>query len=159
MYYGIYNSPLFPVVVVGNEDGLTNIHLDTETGKEFGISKDWVRNEDFFQEAFNQLDDYFNGKRMDFDLKLNPKGTEFQRKVWNALTKIPYGEVCSYKDVAMEIDNPKACRAVGLANKKNPIAIVIPCHRVIGKNGKLVGYAGGLDTKEKLLELERSFVK
>ncbi|GKX29759.1 methylated-DNA--protein-cysteine methyltransferase [Vallitalea longa] len=159
MYYGIYDSPLFPIIVVGNEEGLIYIHLETKTGKKFDISEKWIRNEDFFKETFRQLDEYFKGQRMDFDLKLNPNGTEFQKKVWNALIEIPFGTICSYKDIAMAIDNPKACRAVGMANSKNPIAIVIPCHRVIGKNGKLVGYAGGIDTKEKLLDLEKSFIK
>lgn len=106
-------------------------------------------------EAKKQLSEYFSGKRKVFDLPLNPKGTDFQKKVWQALCKIPYGETFSYKKVAQKIGNEKACRAVGMANNKNPIAIIVPCHRVIGENGKLVGYAGGLDIKEKLLELEK----
>lgn len=158
MYYGIYNSPLFPIIVVGDEEGLTNLHLVTELENDFDIDKQWVRNEEFFIELFIQLDEYFSGNRMQFDLKLNLQGTIFQKKVWNELIKIPYGEVCSYKDIAMKIGNEKASRAVGLANSKNPIAIIIPCHRVIGKNGKLVGYAGGLDAKKKLLEIESSFI-
>jgi len=104
--------------------------------------------------AAQQLNEYFAGKRREFDLPLSPKGTDFQQSVWNALLKIPYGETQTYSQVAKMIDNPKACRAVGLANNKNPIWIIIPCHRVIGANGTLTGYGGGLDMKEKLLEIE-----
>ena len=103
-----------------------------------------------------QLDEYFAGKRETFDLPLAPKGTEFQQKVWNALKEIPYGETRTYGEIAAAIGNPKAARAVGMANNKNPIGILIPCHRVVGANGKLVGYAGGMEKKEFLLELERN---
>lgn len=105
--------------------------------------------------ASKQLIEYLEQNRKTFDLPLVPQGTAFQQKVWKALQEIPYGKTCSYKEIAEQIGNVKACRAVGMANNKNPIAIFTPCHRVIGANGKLVGYAGGLDTKEKLLELER----
>jgi len=103
-----------------------------------------------------QLEEYFSGRRTQFDLPLAAKGTDFQQSVWQALCKIPYGETWSYQQLADEIGNPKAVRAVGLANGKNPISVIVPCHRVIGKNGKLTGYAGGVETKEKLLQLERS---
>lgn len=106
------------------------------------------------EEAFNQLEEYFNGNRTGFNLPLNPQGTEFQKLVWRELEKIPYGETRSYKDVAIAIGKPDACRAVGMANNKNPIGIIIPCHRVIGSNGNLTGYAGGLKIKEQLLYLE-----
>ncbi len=109
-------------------------------------------------EASKQLNEYLAGKRKDFDLPLAPEGTEFQQAVWNALRKIPYGETRSYGEVARNIERPKASRAVGMANNRNPIAILIPCHRVIGANGKLVGYAGGLDLKERLLRLEKDYV-
>ena len=102
-----------------------------------------------------QLDEYFRGERKTFDLPLAPKGTDFQRKVWNALQKIPYGETKTYGEIAAAVGNPKGARAVGMANNKNPIGIIIPCHRVVGANGKLVGYAGGMDKKEWLLQLER----
>jgi methylated-DNA-[protein]-cysteine S-methyltransferase len=105
--------------------------------------------------AAQQLNDYLEGKRNSFDLPLNPKGTEFQKKVWAALCDIPYGETRSYKQIAECVGNPKACRAVGMANNKNPIMIFIPCHRVVGSDGSLTGYAGGLDMKEKLLSLEK----
>jgi len=103
-----------------------------------------------------QLEEYFTGKRKTFDLPLAPKGTEFQQKVWKALQEIPYGETRTYGEIAAAIGNPKAARAVGMANNKNPIGILVPCHRVVGANGKLVGYAGGMEKKEFLLELERN---
>ena len=104
--------------------------------------------------AFAELEAYFAGKRKQFTLPLLPKGTAFQQKVWNALLAIPYGQTRSYKQIASAIGQPKACRAVGMANNKNPLAIVIPCHRVIGSNGRMVGYASGLDRKANLLQLE-----
>jgi len=107
------------------------------------------------KEAHKQIAEYLKGQRKSFDLPLSPSGTEFQQKVWKALTSIPYGTTVSYKDIAGKIGNEKACRAVGMANNRNPIALIIPCHRVIGKNGKLIGYGGGLDIKEYLLKLER----
>ncbi len=107
------------------------------------------------KEAAAQLTEYLEGRRKKFDLPLNPKGTEFQKKVWKALCDIPYGETRSYKQVAEAVGNPKGPRAVGMANNRNPIIIFIPCHRVIGANGSLVGYGGGLDVKEKLLSLEK----
>lgn len=124
------------------KDGMpTNLHLE-ETP--------------LLMEAFQQLDEYLNGKRTVFTVPLAPEGTGFQRKVWDALQTIPYGETLSYKEIAEMIGNPKASRAVGMANNKNPIAIMIPCHRVIGANGQLVGYGGGLDIKEQLLKLENA---
>ncbi len=107
------------------------------------------------KEAASQLRSYFAGELQEFDLPLAPEGTPFQREVWEQLCRIPYGETISYGELARRIGNPKACRAVGLANGSNPISIVIPCHRVIGSNGKLTGYGGGLATKEKLLALEQ----
>lgn len=106
-----------------------------------------------------QLVEYFNGERREFDIDLDIIGTEFQQRVWQALMKIPYGETVSYKDIAIAVGNPKALRAVGMANNKNKIPIIIPCHRVIGTNGKLVGYGGGLPVKEKLLKLEGISIK
>lgn len=106
-------------------------------------------------EAKKQLEEYFEGKRKVFDLPLEQKGTEFQKRVWKALEKIPYGETRSYKEVAEMVGNEKASRAVGMANNKNNIPIIVPCHRVIGSNGKLVGYALGLDMKKYLLDLEK----
>ncbi len=104
--------------------------------------------------AFSQLLEYFDGKRKSFDLPYKLNGTDFQRKVWSALCDIPYGETRSYKDIAIAIGNEKASRAVGMANNKNPVTVIVPCHRVIGASGKLVGYAGGLSMKEFLLDME-----
>ena len=104
----------------------------------------------------NQLDEYFIGERKSFDLPLAPKGTEFQKKVWDALKEISYGETRTYGEIAETVGNPKAARAVGMANNRNPIAIIVPCHRVVGANGKLVGYAGGMEQKGKLLHLEKT---
>ena len=110
------------------------------------------------KEAFRQLSEYLLGERKSFDLPLNPRGTVFQQQVWKALCDIPYGETRSYKQIAEAIGNPKAVRAVGMANNRNPLLIVVPCHRVIGANGKLVGYAAGIEKKEFLLKLEKSLL-
>ncbi|HEX6928917.1 MAG TPA: methylated-DNA--[protein]-cysteine S-methyltransferase [Gammaproteobacteria bacterium] len=107
-----------------------------------------------FGNVIRQLEEYFAGKRRDFDLPLAPHGTAFQQRVWNALLKIPFGKAVSYSDIAQRIGNPNAVRAVGLANGRNPIPVIIPCHRVIGKDGSLTGYGGGLPIKKKLLALE-----
>ncbi len=118
--------------------------------------KGWVEDNTIFSDAVSQLVQYFEGRLKQFDLDLQPQGTGFQRRVWQALLTIPYGATVTYGEIAEQIRNPKAFRAVGLANKCNPIPIIIPCHRVIGKNGKLTGFAGGLDIKQALLDLERS---
>ncbi len=112
------------------------------------------KNTPLLKESKKQIEEYLEGKRKAFTVPLNPKGTEFMKKVWTNLKNIPYGEVRSYQQIAKEIGKPKAARAVGMANHKNPIPIMIPCHRVIGSNGKLVGYALGIDKKSFLLELE-----
>ncbi len=108
--------------------------------------------------AEKQLNEFFSGERIKFDLPIAPKGTEFQKKVWDELTKIPYGTTVSYKYIATRIGSPRASRAVGMANNKNPIPVIIPCHRVIGKDNRLVGYAYGLDMKRSLLELENNTI-
>ena len=113
-----------------------------------------ARGDDLIHRVVGQLDDYFAGARRSFDLPIRLIGTDFQRFVWEALLAIPYGETRSYGQVAAMIGNPKAARAVGLANNRNPISIIVPCHRVIGSNGSLVGYGGGLDAKRYLLDLE-----
>lgn len=122
-------------------------------------TNDNIEETELIKECFLQLKQYFEGNRRSFDLPIQPKGTEFQKMVWNELSKIPYGETKSYKDIALAIGNEKACRAVGMANNKNPIPIIIPCHRVIGSNKKLVGYSGGIDVKEKLLNIENINLK
>ncbi|MDR3020476.1 MAG: methylated-DNA--[protein]-cysteine S-methyltransferase [Treponema sp.] len=111
------------------------------------------------KETAKQLDEYFSKKRKNFDIPLLLRGTKFQMKVWNTLKEIPYGETRSYKELAEMTGNPKASRAVGMANNRNPLPIIIPCHRIIGSDGSLTGYAGGLELKQKLLELERDYLK
>lgn len=106
--------------------------------------------------TFKQLNEYLQGNRTTFTIPISLKGTSFQLQVWKALQSVPYGETCSYQEIAQRIGNPKACRAVGMANHNNPIAIMIPCHRVIGKNGELTGYGGGLSKKQILLQLEQN---
>ena len=123
--------------------------------EEYPEEKEQQERTEVSDEAARQLEEYFQGKRKTFKLPLKLKGTEFQKLVWDALLTIPYGETRSYSEIACQIGRPKASRAVGMANHRNPVAIVVPCHRVIGKNGSLTGYAGGLDKKEKLLDLER----
>lgn len=117
-------------------------------------AKDTGRSNDISDLTYAQIDEYLKGNRKSFTFPYKMIGTDFQIKVWQELTKIPYGQTRSYKDIAIAIGNEKACRAVGLANNKNPLFIVVPCHRVIGSNGKLVGYAGGMEMKKKLLEME-----
>lgn len=120
--------------------------------------RDWpVEETELIKETKRQLDEYFEGRRKTFDIPTKLVGTEFQKKVWNALADIPYGETATYKDIAEKIGCPKGFRAVGLANNRNPISIIYPCHRVIGTNGSLTGYGGGLDVKEKLLALEKKY--
>jgi endonuclease-3 related protein len=153
MYYDIYENSNYRIVLAGDENGISNLFFDNGT-KEFEISENWEKSDEYFKEAKQQIDEYFSGKRKDFQLKLNPKGTGFQRKVWEELSKIPYGELRTYKDIAVAVGNPKASRAIGMANNKNPIPLIIPCHRVVGSNRKLVGYAYGLEMKNNLLNLE-----
>lgn len=131
-------------VLFANEDIAENVEMK-ETSEIFKASK--------------QLEEYFIGNRRDFEIKIKPIGTEFQKKVWKALCEIPYGEFVSYKYIAEKISCPKGYRAVGLANNKNPLPIIVPCHRVIGSNGKLVGFAGGLGIKETLMNIERGLKK
>ena len=136
-----------------NGRAITDVYIVNEE-----IEKDdsiLLKETDLLKEASKQIKEYFEGNRQNFDLLLEPKGTEFQQKVWNALKEIHYGETKSYGEIAKMIGNEKAARAVGMANNKNPIMIINPCHRVIGANGKLVGYSEGVDIKETLLNLEK----
>ncbi|MCP3966462.1 MAG: methylated-DNA--[protein]-cysteine S-methyltransferase [Lentisphaerae bacterium] len=155
-YYTRFNTRFCEIILVGDENGLTNLHLNTGEGKRhFEISEKWVRNDSFFTDIVKQVKEYFDGKRKSFEVSLAPEGTDFQKSVWNALSKIPYGEVHTYKDIAVSLGNKNACRAVGMANSKNPIPLIIPCHRVIGASGKLIGFAHGLKIKKQLINLER----
>jgi methylated-DNA-[protein]-cysteine S-methyltransferase len=121
----------------------------------FGAGDDGDAGGGFNTEVARQIEEFFAGTRQDFDFRLAPKGTEFQKRVWAELVKIPFGETISYGELARRIGNPAASRAVGRANGTNPIAVIVPCHRVIGTNGKLTGYGGGIELKEKLLAWER----
>ncbi|SHM86476.1 methylated-DNA--[protein]-cysteine S-methyltransferase [Flavobacterium xinjiangense] len=140
-------TPLGIATIIGNENGISVISVSDE-GE---ISKIIPT---ILQDAVSQLNDYFEGKRNDFDFKLNPKGTDFQQKVWKGLLEIPFGKTCSYMDLSKKLGDVKAIRAVASANGKNPLWIVVPCHRVIGTDGSLTGYAGGLWRKKWLLEHE-----
>jgi len=136
------------------EDGfLTELRFGGEPAVFDGNAED----DRLLNEVQRQLSEYFCGERKCFDLPLRMKGTAFQQRVWAALSEIEYGETVSYGDIAGRIGNPAACRAVGMANHNNPISIIVPCHRVIGKNGKLTGYGGGMNVKQQLLELEQKW--
>ena len=144
-----YETEIGIIGIRENSKSITDIYFSKVD------SNDNIEETDLIKECFKQLKEYFEGNRVKFDLPLDARGTEFQKKVWNELLNIPYGETKSYRDIAVAIGNEKACRAIGMANNKNPIPIIIPCHRVSGSNGKLVGYAGGLNVKEKLLNIEK----
>lgn len=150
IYY--YPTAIGKIGISERNNEITNVYFENSTVSTQGK----ILNETaILKEAHQQLEDYFNGTRKTFSLTLAPEGTPFMKKVWQALCEIPYGETQSYKDIAQKINNDFAYRAVGLANNKNPIPIFIPCHRVIGSNKKLIGYAGGLKIKEYLLEIEK----
>ncbi len=153
-YYTRIESPLGPLTLAADDAGLRRIEF-TNGKRPLRPDPPWREDTVPLREVIRQLRAYFAGDLQTFDLPLAPQGTSFQLKVWNLLCDIPYGETISYGELARRIGNPKASRAVGLANGSNPIPIVIPCHRVIGSNGKLTGYGGGLPVKEKLLAMER----
>ncbi|MGL4233903.1 MAG: methylated-DNA--[protein]-cysteine S-methyltransferase [Casimicrobium sp.] len=154
-YFTHFDSPMGTMLVVATDDAITDLHI--VSGKYVPkIDEQWIDSPKLpvFLQLRQELGEYFAGKRKRFEVKLAPEGTEFQRAAWKALTKIPFGQTRSYGEQAAAIGKPKAVRAIGAANGRNPIAIVVPCHRVIGANGTLTGYAGGLDKKEFLLKLE-----
>jgi methylated-DNA-[protein]-cysteine S-methyltransferase len=140
-------TPLGIATIIGDENGISVISVSDEGEISNAVPT-------ILQDAVSQLNDYFDGKRNDFDFKLNPKGTDFQQKVWKGLLEIPFGKTCSYMDLSKKLGDVKAIRAVASANGKNPLWIVVPCHRVIGTDGSLTGYAGGLWRKKWLLEHE-----
>lgn len=153
MYYCYLNTPIGDLLLAGNQDALSLIGFP-EGSMRREPDPDWIYSEKPFADARQQLSEYFEGSRQSFDLNLRPDGTEFQLRVLEELQQIPYGSTVSYGDVAERIGKPKAVRAVGAANGRNPIPIVIPCHRVIGSDGKMTGFGGGIPTKKALLRLE-----
>ena len=166
MIYGFLETPVGRLLVARDTTGVRLIHFDgpakggpAEAGpyvrKRVRPAAGWERHDRAFDDVATQLKEYFDGRRRVFELPLAPEGTPFQLRVWNALIEIPYGETISYGELAARIGDRSASRAVGLANGSNPLPIVIPCHRVIGSNGKLTGYGGGLPIKQQLLTLER----
>ncbi len=158
MHYINYHSPIGLLLLAASERGLSGVYF--ENHKHFKGSSGWQEDEQHpvLQQARQQLQEYFAGQRQDFDLPLDlSAGTDFQQEVWMALRQIPFAQTSSYAALAKGIQRPRAVRAVGAANGRNPLSIVIPCHRVIASNGALTGYAGGLENKESLLELERKF--
>jgi methylated-DNA-[protein]-cysteine S-methyltransferase len=148
-----YQTDIGKIGIAESENVITNVYFQGEALPENVV----VEETNILKEAGKQLNNYFLGRQMTFTLPLAPVGTEFMTSVWKSLQAIPYGETRSYKEIAQSIGNPKASRAVGLANNRNPIPIFIPCHRVIGSNGKLVGFRSGLETKQYLLELEKRY--
>ncbi|MDO9451612.1 MAG: methylated-DNA--[protein]-cysteine S-methyltransferase [Stagnimonas sp.] len=151
-HFSSMSSPVGELTFTGTADGLTGVWFDTDRHQHDRTH--WQRDDALFADTRQQLEEYFVGARQVFDLKLAVQGTVFQQQVWAALCAIPFGETRSYGQQARSMDNEKAVRAVGLANGKNPISIIVPCHRVIGANGALTGYAGGLERKQWLLAHE-----
>jgi methylated-DNA-[protein]-cysteine S-methyltransferase len=153
LIYTTIDSPIGELLLVG--DGERLHRLSMQGGRRpTPINPSWERRDDAFAEVRSQLAEYFDGRRRDFDVPLGLAGNEFELRVWEALCRIPYGETVSYGEIAREIGAPSAARAVGLANGRNPVAVIVPCHRVIGADGGLTGYGGGLERKRLLLDLE-----
>jgi len=157
--YCYYRSPIGLIRIRETAGFLTRADFVEKSTKSYQIESKNIHNSNtLLKDACRQLDEYFGGIRQKFDLALKPLGTYFQCSAWEALLRIPYGETRSYLQQAVSISNPKAIRAIGQANSKNPISIIIPCHRVIGKNGSMTGYSGGLDRKTRLLAIENRFM-
>jgi len=148
-------SPVGFITVAGDGAAVTGLRMEDQAYPPAAAAA-WVRDDTAFEDVVDQLDEYFAGTRTEFDVTLRLVGTEFQRRVWSALLEIPYGQTISYGELARRIGQPSASRAVGLANGRNPVGIIVPCHRVIGADGSLTGYGGGIARKRALLDLERS---
>ena len=153
MQYCVINSPVGKLLLAADDGALKLISFQDGT-QPTTVNPNWEYDESPFRDAIDQLNAYFAGELKTFTIKLKPEGTDFQQRVWQQLRSIPYGQTTSYGQIAKAIGNPQASRAVGAANGKNPISIVVPCHRVIGSSGSLVGFGGGLSIKETLLSLE-----
>lgn len=153
VFYSVQESPIGDLFLTSDGEGLTGVYMEGSGERPEGV-RGWVRSDGRLEAARRQLAEYFAGERAAFDLPLRPRGTAFQRQVWNALREIPYGETVAYGEVAERVGRPGAARAVGAATGRNPIPIVVPCHRVVGADGSLVGFGGGLERKRVLLALE-----
>jgi methylated-DNA-[protein]-cysteine S-methyltransferase len=153
MLYTSFDSPIGELLLVGDERQLHGLYMQ-EGRTALAVRDDWERDDEPFAEAREQLDEYFAGRRTTFDLPLAMTGSAFQRRVWRALQDIPYGETISYGELARRVGEPATPRNVGSANGRNPISVIVPCHRVIGADGSLTGYGGGLERKRILLDLE-----
>jgi len=154
VHYFCMPSPVGPLLLGATEEGLCCLHFYRGEMPKPAKNELWIESREALQPYREQLDSYFQGELREFTFKLDLAGTPFQKRCWQALCEIPYGKTCSYADLARKVGSPRGFRAVGQANHTNPIAIVVPCHRVIGANGSLTGYGGGMDVKEKLLRLE-----
>ena len=155
IYYARTDSPAGPLLLALSARGLLRLEFDRGQAAD-GENQAWQESAVALTPWLDQLDEYFSGQRQDFSLPLDLRGTDFQLKCWRALLDIPYGQTCTYRDIAQAIAHPHAFRAVGMSNNRNPIAIVVPCHRVIASDGSLCGYGGGLEIKRKLLDLEQT---
>jgi methylated-DNA-[protein]-cysteine S-methyltransferase len=153
VYYSWFESPVGKLLLAGSGTALKLVSFDSGKRRR-SVEAEWQVDSSRFAEVVTQLQSYFAGERRKFDLPLVLEGTDFQKRVWSALQEIPYGETISYKELAQTVGSPKAVRAVGAANGANPIPIIIPCHRVIGNDGRLTGFGGGLPLKKRLLQLE-----
>ncbi|MBF0390818.1 MAG: methylated-DNA--[protein]-cysteine S-methyltransferase [Desulfamplus sp.] len=151
--YAYISTPLGELLAVHGKNGLIELQFPTNTTK-VSANPQWIKDPTILKKTSDEIQAYFNGELQEFSIALDPQGTPFQKSVWRALKKIPFGITVSYKSVAKEVGNPKGCRAVGGAIGKNPIPIIIPCHRVIGSDGSLTGFSSGLDIKRYLLNLE-----
>jgi methylated-DNA-[protein]-cysteine S-methyltransferase len=154
LFYTRMDSPIGELLLLGDGDALHGLYMQ-DGRKPVAVAPQWERAAAPFADVQAQLREYFAGERTVFEMPLAMDGTDFERRVWRALIDIPYGETVSYGEIARRVEQPSAARAVGLANGRNPIAVIVPCHRVIGANGTLTGYGGGLERKQLLLELER----
>jgi methylated-DNA-[protein]-cysteine S-methyltransferase len=154
LQYRIVDSPVGTLTLAGRDDRLRHLRMVDQTYEP--SHEGWMADDSAFADAVAQLEAYFAGELIEFELDLELMGTDFQRRVWAALLTIPYGETRSYGEIALQIGSPGGSRAVGLANGHNPVGIIVPCHRVIGANGSLTGYGGGIHRKKSLLEMERN---
>lgn len=154
-YFTCFDTPLCKMLIAGNKKGISRLHFCMDESPPFSFSPDWEENNAFFTNPVEQIRQYLSGSLKEFRLTLNPQGTLFQKKVWKALTGIPYGKLSSYGKIAEAIGNKNGARAVGSANSRNPVPLIIPCHRVIASDGSISGFAYGQKIKKRLIRLEK----